>query len=202
MKTQHWFYGFIATILVTAMPAHAQEAGDWLVRAGVWTVAPKSDNSDVANVDDGTMLGFNGTYMYTDRFGIEVLASLPFSHDIKLNADGSKVAETKHLPPTITAQYHFPLSDSVRMYTGVGINWTIFFDEETTGALAGTDLELDDSVGLALQVGFDVDINDKMFANLDVRYIDIETDAKLDGVDLATVEIDPWVVGLNLGWRF
>ncbi len=88
------------------------------------------------------------------------------------------------------------------MYVGAGINWTIFFDESTTGALEGANLELDDSVGLALQVGADYDIGENWFINADVRYIDIETDATLDGAALETVKIDPWVIGLNLGWRF
>ena len=181
--------------------ADAPVAGDWLLRAGAWAVAPKSDNSDIADVDDGYSLGFNGTWMVSDNVGIELLASLPFSHDIKLKADGSKVGETKHLPPTLSAQYHFPLSPAVRVDAGLGLNWTLFFDESTSGALAGSDLELDDSIGLALQLGADFDIGNNWFVNVDVRYIDIETDAELDGAALTTVEIDPWVYGINLGWR-
>jgi outer membrane protein len=185
-----------------AASADAPVAGDWLVRAGPYAVAPKSNNSDVANVDDGYSLGFTGTYMATDNIGIELLASLPFSHDIKLRADGSKVGETKHLPPTLSAQYYLPVSDTVRIYGGLGLNWTLFFDESTTGALEGTDLSLDDSLGLALQLGADFDVGDNWFFNVDVRYIDIETDAELDGDALATVNIDPWVYGINVGWRF
>ena len=62
-------------------------------------------------------------------------------------------------------------------------------------------MSLDDSIGLALQLGADFDINENWFFNIDLRYIDIESDADLDGSALTTVEIDPWVVGLNLGWR-
>lgn len=202
MKQKYWLPVIGALLAAFSLPASAQQAGDWFVRAGAWTVSPKSNNSAVANVDDGYSMGFNATYMFTDRFAVEVLASLPFSHDITLAADGSKVGETRHLPPTFTAQYYFPVSETVRVYGGVGVNWTIFFEEETTGALTGSKLELEDSVGLALQLGADFDIAENWFANVDVRYVDIETDAKLDGADLTTVKIDPWVVGLNLGWRF
>ena len=45
-------------------------------------------------------------------------------------------------------------------------------------------------------------INDNWLVNFDVRWIDIETDAKLNGSALATVEIDPWVVSINAGYRF
>ncbi len=89
-----------------------------------------------------------------------------------------------------------------RPYVGVGLNYTFFFDEETKGALSGADLELDDSWGLAGQVGMDFDVAPNWFVNVDVRYIDIDTKAKLDGVGIGTVEIDPWNVGLNVGTRF
>lgn len=202
MKRQVWIVASAIAIAGLCAPVYAQEAGDWLFRAGAYAVSPKSDNTAIADVEDGYSLGFNGTYFVTERFAVELLASLPFTHDIELKADGSKVGEVKHLPPTLSAQYHFPVSDSVRMYAGAGVNWTLFFEEDTTGALDGTKLELDDSVGLALQLGADFNVNNRIFINAEARYIDIESDAELDGVEFATVEIDPWVFGLNLGWRF
>jgi len=41
-----------------------------------------------------------------------------------------------------------------------------------------------------------------MLVNLDARWIDIDTDAKLDGVALETVKIDPLVYSITLGWKF
>lgn len=189
-------------VLVTAvMSVSAQNAGEWTVRAGYWNVAPKSDNSDVVNVDAGQSLGFNLTYMLTDRWGVELLASLPFTHDINLNAGGD-VGETKHLPPTLSAQYHFPLGQNSSVYGGLGLNYTLFFEERTRNALAGTNLELDNSLGLAAQAGLDYRFNENYLLNVDVRWADIDTDASLDGADLGTVEIDPVVIGVNLGFRF
>ncbi len=182
--------------------AHAQEAGDWIVRVGVGNVDPKSDNGDIASVDSGTAAVFNATYMMTDNIGIELLAATPFTHDIKLAAGGTRVGETKHLPPTLSVQYHFDTNSAIRPYVGAGLNFTLFFDEETTGPLAGTNLDLEESFGIAAQVGADWDFSDNMFANLDVRWINIETDARLDGAPLETVEIDPIVYSLTLGWRF
>ena len=57
-------------------------------------------------------------------------------------------------------------------------------------------------VGLAGQIGLDIDLSEQWFLNLDVRYIDIEADAKVAGIDVGTVDIDPWLFGLNLGYRF
>ncbi|MDJ0918124.1 MAG: OmpW family outer membrane protein [Woeseiaceae bacterium] len=191
----------LAGLMAFAATATADQ-GDWKVRAGIGTVDPKSDNGDVVSVDSGTTAVFNGTYMISDTLGFEILASLPFSHDINLEADGSKVGETKHLPPTFSLQYYFPTSNKFSPYAGLGLNYTLFFDEETTGALAGTDLSLDDSFGLAAQLGFDYDISDTMFVNFDLRWIDIETDAEVDGAAVETVEITPLVYSITLGWRF
>ncbi len=188
--------------LTTGTAALAQDAGDWILRVGVGNVDPKSDNGDVVSVDSGTAAVINATYMMTDNVGIELLAATPFSHDIKLAADGTRVGETKHLPPTVSVQYHFDTNSAFKPYVGAGLNFTLFFDEKTAGPLAGADLELDESFGIAAQVGADWDFSDTMFANLDIRWINIETDAELDGAPLETVEIDPIVYSLTLGWRF
>ena len=195
----------LASGLMTGI-AEAYQAGDWLVRAGIWGIYPKSDNLNLGpnadiNVDDGYSLGFNITYMATPNIGIELLGAWPFSHDISLSGVGT-IGDTKQLPPTISVQYHFLPDSNFRPYVGLGLNYTFFFDESTEGALSGSDLKLDDSWGLAAQVGMDFDVAPNWFLNVDVRYIDIDTKAKLDGVSIGTVEIDPWVVGFNVGTRF
>ncbi len=192
----------LAALMMFAGSVQAYEPGDWIVRVGAGNVAPKSDNGAIASVDSGATLVFNGTYMFTSNLGLEVLAALPFSHDIDLAADGTKVGETKHLPPTVSLQYHFASDSSFSPYIGAGVNYTVFFDEKTVGPLDGMDLKLDPSFGFAAQVGADIDLSDSTFLNFDVRWIGIETDADLDGVLLETVEIDPIVYSLTLGRRF
>src|SRR5690606_18520805 len=114
----------------------------------------------------------------------------------------AKVGETKHLPPTVSLQYHFAPAAKFRPYVGVGVNYTLFFSEDTQGALAGSKLELDPSFGLAAQLGADIALNDDWFVNLDLRWVDIDTDATLDGASLGSVAIDPVVFGLSIGRRF
>jgi outer membrane protein len=89
-----------------------------------------------------------------------------------------------------------------RPCVGAGLNYTVFFDEETTAPLTGGSLQLDPSFGLALQAGVDFDIRKGWFINIDARWIDIDTSASLDGVDLGTVEIDPYALGISGGRRF
>jgi outer membrane protein len=194
--------------------AQAYEAGNWLFRIGAYGVFPESDNLNnvpgtagaTLDVDDGYSLGFNFTYMVNPNIGIELLLALPFNHDIKLTGSplpiNGTVADTDQLPPTLSVQYHFTPESSVRPYLGIGLNYTTFFNESTKGALEGTSLKLDDSWGVAGQLGIDIDVAPNWFVNADLRYIGISTDAKLNGVGIGTVDINPWVVGLTVGTRF
>jgi outer membrane protein len=203
------FKSVLAAALVSGLLAgtvQAYEAGDWVVRGGIWGVFPKSDNLSLGpgadiNVDDGYSLGFNITYMVNPNIGVELLGALPFKHDISLTGAGT-IGETKQLPPTLSVQYHFMPGGTIHPYVGLGLNYTNFFSEETKGALQGSSLKLDDSWGVAGQLGIDIDVAPNWFVNADLRYISIESDATLNGEGIGTVEINPWVLGLNVGTRF
>lgn len=181
--------------------AMAKEQGDWLVRFGASNVDPKSDNSDIVSVDSQFGVTFNFSYFMTSNLAVELLAASPYDHDIEL-LDGTKVASTDHLPPTLSLQYHFLPEARVQPYLGLGLNYTLFFHVDTTGPLEGTDLDLDNSWGWAGELGVDFPVSEQWLINLSARYIDIDTDAKLDGASLGTVEIDPWVYGAHVGFRF
>lgn len=180
---------------------YSAEPSTWVLRIGAHDVAPKSNNHAVVNVDAAKTLTFDLTRMFDAHWGLEVLAALPFEHDVNLNG-GNKVADVKQLPPTVSVQYHFAPEARFRPYVGAGLNATIFFSEHTTGALDGTDLDLDTSFGAAAQIGMDFDITDTWFLNADVRWIDIDTGAKLDGASLGDVAIDPLTFGLSVGRKF
>lgn len=186
-------------ILISAGAANtamAVEKGDWLVRFGASNVDPKSDNHPVVSVDDGSSFTANVAYMFTDNLSVELLAAYPFEHDI--TAGGAKVASTKHLPPTVSVQYHFMPQNPFKPYVGLGVNYTTFFS--TKSSLGN--LDLGDSWGLAGEVGVDIMLGDRWLLNGSIRYIDIETKARLDGASLGKVAIDPMVYGLHLGLKF
>ena len=117
-----------------ALPAAAQSAGDWTLAIGAGHVNPKSDNGSLADgtldVDIGSStrptIAFE--YFIRDGLGIEVLAATPFSHEIDIDGMG-KVGSTKHLPPTVSLQYHFNRAGKVRPLLGLGVNYTNFFSE-------------------------------------------------------------------------
>jgi outer membrane protein len=209
----------VATVLLsTTCSTYAYEQGDWIVRIGMTSVAPDDSSSNVnvggadlgigVNVDSNVQLGLNLVYFYSSHLAIEVLAATPFSHDIGLDTVGA-LGNTKHLPPTLSANYYFAEPSSVfQPYIGAGVNYTMFFDEQFTSANtdAGfSDLELDNSLGLAAQVGFDYMLDDNWLINASVRWIDIDTEANFDlngSAGSVDVSIDPLVYSITAGYRF
>ena len=219
------------------MPALAYEAGDIIVRAGYANVSPNDDSDPLAvpaldisaipgtsvEVDSGSALGLTIGYMLSSTLGVELLAATPFEHDIEAVVDGDKanVGSAKHLPPTLSLVW-YPMGESssaLQPYVGVGVNYTTFFQEDVDSEveavasdLAGIpinlELELEDSWGMAAQVGVDYSLNDKWHLNASVRWIDINTEAELSMsgvgkiITVDDVEIDPIVYQLNIGYTF
>ncbi len=214
-----------ATVGLTMVAgASAHEAGEFIVRAGVASVQPddssgalslNGDRGPLAGAEVGvksdTQLGLTAAYMLGDHLGVELLASTPFEHEITAKGLATdKVGSTKHLPPTLNLQYYPLATDSAfQLYLGIGVNYTVFFEEDTSraldGALGNTDMSLDDSFGLSLQVGADYSFNDNWMLNAAVWRLDLGTTAEIDsdaGQVEVDVDIDPWVLMLGLGYKF
>lgn len=195
------------SLAAVAAPAMAQSAGDWTLGVGVHQVDPKSDNGKLANgtlpltIDSDAKPSITFEYFVKENLGIEVLGALPFKHEIAVKGVG-KVGQTKHLPPTVTLQYHFNSAGKVSPLLGVGLNYTTFFSEDTTGPLAGSRLKLDDSFGLAVHAGLDFKVAGKGSLRVDVRWADIDTEVKVDGAKLGTANIDPLVYGVSYVMQF
>lgn len=192
--------------LLAAPLVQAHEAGDVLLKVGVTTVQPKSNNGTVANgtvkldVGSSTRPSFSLTYMATKNIGIELLGAFPFQHNIDSNL--GRIGKTKQLPPTLSVQWHFLPDAKVQPYVGVGLNYTTFFSTKSQGALSGQDLKLSDSWGLAAQIGVDVPLDKNWLLSADVRYINIESDVKLNSAKIGKTKINPWVATLAVGYRF
>ena len=198
-----------AATVLTMTSAFAVPAGTWSIAAGAHMVDPKSDNGTLADgafsvdVDDDIRPTISGEYFIANNVGIELLAAIPFHHDITLtDANGDTVdGKTQHLPPTLSLQYHFDgynMPMNLKPFVGVGVNYTTFFEEK----VALGDLELDDSVGVAGHVGLDIPFAPTEAFRIDARYMDIKTDAKLDGNDIGEVDISPWVYGVAFVKQF
>lgn len=196
-----------------------------VARVGIANVDPDDSSSNIVvggsdlgvnlSVGDNTQLGLNFAYFLTDRLNVEVLAATPFTHDVNFGVSdplgtGNQLGEVTHLPPTVTLNYYLNNPDSAfQPYVGIGLNYTIFFDEKFTGsneAIGLNDLSLDDSFGLAAQVGVDYMLDDNWILNGSLRWIDIDTEASfnLSGTEgeVGSIEIDPLVAMISVGYRF
>ena len=201
-----------AATALTMTTAFAVPAGTWSIAAGAHMVDPKSNNGTLADgtfsvqVDDDIRPTISGEYFVANNIGVELLAAIPFHHDITLtDNDGNQVdAKTQHLPPTLSLQYHFDgynMPMNVKPFVGVGVNYTTFFKERVYLG-NGNDLELDDSVGIAGHVGLDIPFTPTEAFRIDARYMDIKTDASLNGNDIGEVDISPWVYGVAFVKQF
>lgn len=228
MKTS---YKTIASLLlaVCATPALA----NWSVNVGAISVAPQDSsghlnvvetvaglpaNSTEVSVNNNTQLGITIDYQLNKNWTLELIAATPFSHDVKVKGsaiDGLALGNTKHLPPTLLAQYHFDLGDSrFDPFVGLGLNYTNFFQEEVSGELVSTlqalnvadandrvELKLKDSWGLAMQAGVNVKLADSWSAHLMLSKMDIDTTGRVlvnsNAIQSVDVSIDPyvWMIG-------
>lgn len=194
-----------AALAVTALPVHAN---DWFVRVGAVQVSPKSDNGTLAggalktDIDNNTQLGLILGRHLTPNLAVEVLAATPFSHTAKLN--GAKAVDFKHLPPTVSLQWYFNPEGRVNPFVGAGLNYTFVYDEVSVrgGPVAGANVSLENSFGVAAQAGLAFKMSDAIDLVLDARWIDIDSDVKVNGSKVGTAVVDPLVVGLTLGYRF
>ncbi|MDX5626826.1 MULTISPECIES: outer membrane protein OmpW [unclassified Brenneria] len=202
-------------IAATLLPSFAQahQAGDIIVRGGTATVRPVEGSDNVLglgsfDVNNNTQLGLTFSYLVTDNIGVELLAATPFTHKVGLNATG-ELAEVSHLPPALMAQYYFgDQSDKLRPYLGVGVNYTLFFDEKFNSrgeSLGLTDLSLKNSWGVAAQAGVDINLADNWLLNASLWWMDIDTDVKFNAggqQQSISTRLDPWVFMFGFGYRF
>ncbi len=195
-----------AALALGSTYAHADETDTWVVKVGAHVVNPKNDNGSLAGGTLQTDVGSNARptitaeYMLDPNWGVEVLAAIPFQHNVDLN--GAKAGSVKHLPPTLSLQYHFNSEGSVSPFIGAGINYTYFYGEHTTGPLSGAKLNLNKTFGAALHGGVDFRINSHWLFSLDARWIKISPDASVNGTKVGTVHIDPFIYGFAFGYRF
>ncbi len=87
-------------------------------------------------------------------------------------------------------------------FVGAGVNYTMFFSEDTGGALQGSTLKLGTPGGRRRMRAWISPWPAISALRVDVRWIDIDSRVKLDWQKIGTVNIDPLVYGLAYVQRF
>jgi outer membrane protein len=139
------------------------------------------------------------SYFFTDHISAEVIAATS-KHTIK-HSSGAKLGTSWALPPTVTMQYHFTPQKAFSPYVGAGLNYTVFYNDKAAAGF--TNLNMHGGMGYAVQAGADYWLGKHWGINFDVKKIFLNTDATLNDKTIrADVDLDPWVVGAGVSYRF
>ena len=139
-------------------------------------------------------------YAISDVLSAELVLTIPQKHGVDLTGAGH-LGSFRHLPPTLLLQYHPNMGEDFRPYVGMGVNFTLIYDDELS--VAGVPLSLENySAGLALQAGFDVRIDQNWYFNVDVKRAAIRSDVTAGGAKLTTAKLDPWLWALGVRYEF
>lgn len=193
----------VAALVATPFASAQTAAGDILVRARAVNLDPANKDTisgaDVT-INHKTLPEVDFTYFITPNLAAELILTYPQKQDVRLN--GGKVGTLKHLPPTLTVQYHFTDLGlgGFKPYVGAGVNYTRFSNVDLP---AGSGYDIDrNSFGGALQIGTDYMIDKNWSVNLDVKKVWIRTDLSQNGTTLGTIKVDPVLVGVGVGYKF
>ncbi len=197
----------VALIALMGMSASAM-AGQWQVKVGGSVIAP-TQNTNVAGVgvvEADNELAFTPSveYFFNDNFSAELLLATPINHDITVKGDVNAGVNIKHLPPTLTAKYHFKNSTGFTPYVGAGVTAFIPWDEETSGDLAGAKVKVKEDYGYAAQVGVNFQPADakNWGVFLDVRYADLSPEVTVNKTTKFDLDIDPVIYTLGYSYKF
>jgi outer membrane protein len=179
--------------------AQAQASGPWMVRVHALSLdsANKDETGNQLSVNNKVFPEFDISYFFTPNLAAELVLTYPQKHDVK--SAGTQIGTLKHLPPTLSVQYHFTDLGAFKPYVGAGINYTRFSSVNILDGAATIDKN---SVGLAVGAGFDYEFMKNTYFNVDVKKVQIRTDVSVGGDNLGKFKVDPVLLGVGVGWRF
>lgn len=197
--------------LIAPMAANAKEAGDWLIRGRIISVQP-DEKATITPIGGTASIGteitpeLDFTYFFTDNLAAELILA---TNKHNVSAVGTAIGNIDLgsvwlLPPTLTVQYHFMTDNQVSPYVGAGLNLTLYHSVNSGPVVV--DVDYDTSIGFALQAGFDYKINERTYFNIDLKRLWLNTDVTIDagglGIVNADVDINPYIIGVGVGFKF
>lgn len=211
--------------LAIALPGQAAaKSGDVQVKILATLVAPDGKLKDVkldaiglpagvqTKADDNVIPTIAIEYFVADHISIETIAGVT-QHDVVGRgalAGAGLVSDAKIVPATLTLKYHFGQDGGIQPYVGAGPSYFIFIDEKPGAgavALGATRQKMNDKLGLALQAGVDIPVNDKgLSVTLDAKRYLLRPTARWFAGSTEVLrtrhKLDPWVVSAGVGFRF
>lgn len=207
----------LATLAAFAQFASAQDSGSWIVRARAVDIQSDNHNNgqllatmqslsfNHAEINNKWIPEVDISYFFTPNIAAELILTYPQEQTLyAVAANGAKTSlgTFKHLPPVLTAQYHFTGLPVARPYVGLGLNYTRVSDVKlNTVPSLGLDLGRN-SIGLAAQVGADFPVGGGWLVNVDAKYAQLGVDVKSNGAKVGEFGVNPWLFSIGVGKRF
>lgn len=216
----------IAAACALAGPAYAGDAeGRWQVKLLGTGVLPNGKITKLQNNAIGLPAGSQTRandnvvptaaieYFFTPNISAETICCLTQHHIDGAGAiAGTRIVDhVLVLPATVTLKYHLN-AGPIKPYVGVGPSLFLYFGEKQGATLRalnpGGNLKLGNDVGVALQAGVDIPVNDKgLGVSLDAKKYFMDTTLHVRNAAGAEVlrtrhSLDPWVVSGGLSYRF
>lgn len=170
------------------------------------------EDSGYVNGIPGSDLSYSDTvtpeldisYYFTDNIAAELILGTTYA---KIDGEGTigglgEIGKVWVLPPTLTLQYHFTNFGAFKPYVGAGATYTMFYSQDATNA---DDIDVKDTFGGALQVGFDYMVDEHWGVNFDVKKLFLEPkyDVTVGGTALSgKAKLNPWLIGAGVTYRF
>jgi len=193
----------LAAAALALQPAVADE-GPLLVRVRALHLdsANKDSTGLGLSINNKTFPEVDISYFFAPNIAAELILTYPQKQTVYSN--GSEIGSLKHLPPTLTLQYHFNPTGTVRPYVGAGLNYTNFSSVKFAPAVQAA---LHPSIkrnswGLAWQVGADVEISKGTYLNFDLKKVNLGTTIYSSGAEAGKFKVNPTLASVGLGWRF
>ncbi len=207
--------GLIAALALSTLgavaafsPARADD-GPWEVRLRVVYLDPANQSNAIPGLLPENAIHINQKwlpdldfeYFFTPHWSTELVLTYPQTQTVYV--EGTAIGTFKHLPPVLTVKYNFiPGESDFQPYIGAGVNITIISDVNL--AIPGATLKLNStSIGEAAQAGFNYKIRDHWYLNADVKWVKLGSNLYLaGGTKISTLQINPFLYGLGVGYRF
>ena len=189
-----------ALVLALLAASSATFAGNWQVKVGGSVISATDDTklnpATTVKADHEYAFTPSVEYFFNDNISAELLLATPISHDVLVNGD--KAAKIKHLPPTLTAKYHFKNSTRFTPYIGVGGTAFVAWDEE------GLAKDVKEDFGFAGQIGFNFQPADAKNWGVffDARYAQLSPEVTLIDNTKFDLDIDPMVYTIGYSYKF
>lgn len=192
-----------AALSASAFAQDDWQSTDWIIRGGISKVDPKSRDLALSptaklGVDDDSGFSFDITKMLNEKWGLELFAAPALKHSTTSDTATASTPFGKVEPviQTLTGQYHFNPAGRARPYVGAGLGYAQFNGETPAG------LSLGRSWGPTAVAGIDFGVTKRFFVNASARYVDMSSKVRLNGNSVGTVNLDPMIYSVNLGYRF